>query len=124
MLSIQIDGINLQFLPPTEAVSGSGGGRPITERTAITGEIIPLRNPLPTSRRLTITAPAGFAISAADAAAIRALGDGPFSVTLSGYDPSGTFSGCVFEQPPRFPPTFDPRFVGYDLTLYIPQGGP
>lgn len=121
MLSIVIGGINLLYLPPTEAVTSTGGGRALTERTTLTGQVIATRAPLPASRRLTVTAPQGFAISAADAEAIRALGDAPFTVTLTGYEPSGTFSGCVFEEPPRFPPTSHPDYRGYALQIYIPQ---
>ncbi|WP_245745159.1 hypothetical protein [Deinococcus reticulitermitis] len=124
MLRLIIGGVDLAFLPPPEAVSVDGGGRPVSERVTLDGRIVATRSPLPASRRLTVIAPEGFAISAADAEAIRALGDGPFSVTLIGYEPGGTFGGCTFEAPPRFPLTRDPRYRGYELAIYLPQGGP
>ncbi|WP_272977108.1 hypothetical protein [Deinococcus geothermalis] len=123
MYSLIIGGVALDYLPPPDAVQIEGGGRAVSERTTLDGKIIATRPPLPASRRLTITAPQGFAISAADAAAIQAIGDQPFTVILRGYDPEGTFSGCVFVEPPRFPPTSDPRFRGYAMTIYIPQEG-
>lgn len=123
MYSLTIGGVTLRYLPPPDAVSAEGGARAINERVALDGRVIATRPPLPASRRLVINAPDGFVISAADAEAIRALGDGPFSVTLSGYEPSGTFGGCVFEEPPRFPPTSDPLYRRYAMTIYIPQAG-
>ena len=121
MFSITIGGVPLRFLPAKSGVSGSGGGRPVNERKTITGEIVATRSPLPESRRLIISAPEGYAITRADAEAIRALGTGPFDVTLTGYEPSGSFGGCVFEELPRFPP-ITAELVGYDMTIYIPQG--
>ncbi|WP_104990858.1 hypothetical protein [Deinococcus sp. NW-56] len=123
MYRMKIGGVDLRYLPAVDGVSLEGGGRPVAERVALDGRIIATRPPLPTSRRLTITAPEGFVISAQDAEAIRALGDGPFDVTLAGYEPSGTFTGCTFEEPPRFPPTSDPRYRSYAMTIYIPQQG-
>ena len=119
--SLTIGGVELAYLPPQAALGLEGGGRPISERVTVDGVIVATRPPLPASRRLTITAPEGFAISATDAESIRALADTSFSITLTGYEPSGTFSGVTFESPPSFPPTFDPRYRSYSMTLYIPQ---
>lgn len=121
MFSMKIGSIDLQFLPAAEGVTGEGGGRPITERTTVEGRVVALRPPLPAARRIRVTAPQGYAISESDAQAIRALGDGPFTLALTGYEPSGTFGGCVFEEPPRFP-RLAPGLVGYDLAVYVPQG--
>lgn len=123
MYRMSIGGVELHFLPAAEGVSVEGGARPVTERVTLDGRVIATRAELPTSRRLTISAPEGYVISAADADALRALeaGGEPFSVTLAGYEPAGTFTGCVFDAPPRFPSTSDPRFRGYDLSIYIPQ---
>ena len=119
--SMTIGGVALQHLPASEGVTGEGGGRAITERTTVEGRIIALRSPLPAARRIRVTAPQGYAISEADAQAIRALGDVPFTLSLTGYEPAGTFGGCVFEEPPRFP-YLAPGLVGYDLSVYVPQG--
>lgn len=119
--SMTIGGVALQYLPAADGVTGEGGGRAITERTTIEGRVVALRAPLPASRRIRIVAPDGYAISEADAQSIRALGGGPFTLSLTGYEPSGTFGGCVFDEPPRFPRRA-PGLVGYDLSIYIPQG--
>lgn len=118
-----IGGVSLRWVPPPDAVTTSGGGRPVNERKTIEGRIIATRSPLPESRRVQVSAPQGYVITAADAAAIQALGSGPFPVTFGpGYEAAGSYS-AYFEEPPRFPPTRHPEYVGYDFTLYIPQGG-
>lgn len=122
MYSMTIGGVSLTFLPAVDGVSGSGGGRPITERITIEGQIVATRAPLPASRRIRVTSPDGYAISRADADAIRSLA-GPFTVSLTGYEPSGVFAGCVFEEPPRFPPSRHPDYVHYDFEIYVPQEG-
>lgn len=122
MLQFKIADIDLDLLPPREAVTVSGGGRPITERTALDGSTI-LQRGQPVSRRLTVSAPQGFAIRAEHAAAISALAraGGFFTLTLRGYVLSGVYAGCLFVELPSFPPTADPRFTGYNFTLYLPQ---
>lgn len=123
MYSMTIGGVSLTFLPAVDGVTGSGGGRPITERTTIEGRIVATRAPLPASRRIRVTAPENHVISRTDAEAIRALAASVFTVTLTGYEPSGTFGGCVFEEPPRFPPSRHPDYVHYDFEIYVPQEG-
>lgn len=120
-LQMSIGDIDLDLLPPREAVTFSGGGRPITERTALDGSTI-IQRGRPVSRRLTVTAPQGFAIRTEHADAIYALARAGaiFTLTLKGYVLNGVYRGCMFVDLPSFPPTADPRFKSYSFTLYIP----
>ena len=123
MYAMIIGPVALSALPPPEAVTATGGGRAITERTAIDSRIITTRPAPPSARRITIQAPGGYGITAADALAIAAIGDAPFTLTLAGYDPAGSWSGCVFEEPPRLEPLPGaPGWRSYSLTIYAPQG--
>lgn len=124
MYELIIGGVSLRWVPPPDAVTTSGGGRPVNERKTIEGRIVATRSPLPESRRVQVSAPQGYVITAADAAAIRALGSGPFPVTFGpGYEAAGSYS-AYFEEPPRFRAIPNhPEYVSYEFTLYIPQEG-
>lgn len=121
-LQLALGDIDLDLLPPREAVSFSGGGYPITERTALDGGTIVQRQRYSVSRRLTVAAPEGFAIRAEHADAIYDLARWGtiFTLTIRGYVLNGVYRGCMFEGLPSFPPTSDPRFKSYDFTVYIP----
>lgn len=124
MYSMNIGGVELSLLPPAAGVTVSGGGRPVNERPTIEGRIVATRNPLSGSKKITVTTTDNYAISAADAAAIAALGDGPFTFSLTGYDGAGSYGGCVFEEPPSFPPVAGhPAYRRCNFTVYILQGG-
>ncbi|WP_019585216.1 hypothetical protein [Deinococcus apachensis] len=115
--------IDLDPVPPREAVTFDGGGYTTTERRALDGTIIRQRPGQPASRRLTITAPQGFVIRAEQADALFALAKGGarFTLVLRGYVLNGSYGGCTFEGLPKFPPTGDPKWRGYSIEIYIPQ---
>lgn len=123
MYSMNIGGVELSVLPPPSGVTVSGGGRAVSERPTIEGRIVATRSPAPGSKRITVSTPDRHVITAADATAIAALGDGPFSFTLTGYDGAGSYGGCVFEEPPQFPGVGHPAYRGCNFTVYVPQGG-
>lgn len=125
MLKLQLGSIDLSILPPREAVVSSGGGRAISEKVALTGDVVALRPAKNGARRLKIIAPQGYAISSTDADALAALASSgaAFTLTLEGYELSGTFAGCVFEGDARFPVLGVPAWRGYDMNLYLPQVG-
>lgn len=115
--------LDLDPVPPKEAVTFDGGGYTTAERRALDGSIIRQRPGKPASRRLTISAPQGFAIRAEHADALFALAKrgALFTLTLRGYVLQGVYSGCTFEGLPKFPPTGDPGWRGYAIEIYIPQ---
>lgn len=123
MYRMNIGGIELSLLPPPSGVSVSGGGRPVTERPTIEGRMVTTRPGLPGSKRITVSTPDQHVITAADAAAIASLGDGPFAFALEGYDGAGSYAGCVFEEAPQFPAVGHHAYRGCNFTVYVPQGG-
>lgn len=116
------DGIDLDWVPPREAVTFDGGGYTTTERRALDGTIIRQRPAQPASRRLTINAPEGFVIRAehADALFTLAKSGKHFTLTLRGYVLQGIYNGCTFEGLPKFPPTGNPAWRSYSIEIYIP----
>lgn len=123
MLTLIIGPVNLDPVPPRDAVTVEGGGRPVTEKVALDGTLLPLRPGRATSRRLTITAPQGFALLAEQTAALEALAKSGerFTVTVLGYVASGVFEGCLFADRPQFPPTRHPAWRGFQIQIYLPQ---
>lgn len=119
MYMINIGGVQLSLLPPEEAVTLSGGERPITERRTLSGAVIATRPARAGARRLVIEAPDTFVITQADADAIQSLPD-TWTLSITGFKLSGTFLGCTFEVPPQFPSDGD-GLCGYSLSIYIPQ---
>lgn len=123
MLQFKLGEIDLNPLPPLEAVSVTGGGRSVTERSALDGTLIVQRARKPSSRRLAVQGPDNYALLADQAEQIRVLaGAGTrFTLSLRGYELAGDFSGCFFEDPPSFPPFRDAHYRRFSFTIYIPQ---
>jgi hypothetical protein len=121
MLQLRIGTVDLDPVPPRDAVQRSGGGRAIGERVSITKDIIVQVEYL-SNRRLQIASPDDTWVIRADQAAqllaLQATAT-PFSVTLLGYEQSGTFPNCLFEGDAVFPPTVDPLYRRYSFTLYL-----
>lgn len=123
MLKFQIGNIDLNPLPPLEAVTVSGGGRAATERLALDGTVIVQRTAKPASRRLAVQGPDNYALLTEQTEQIRVLASGGarFTLSLRGYELEGDFTGCFFEDAPRFPRFRDARYRRFSFTIYIPQ---
>lgn len=119
-----IGGVAIRPALPTSDVTFEGGGRPVTETVTIDGTILGRLSPKRASSKLSVQLSGTNGMRRADAEALAALAatGEPFTVTLAGYEVSGTFAGCVFEDMPRFPPIPGSHdWVQARFTIYIPQ---
>lgn len=123
MLQFKLGTIDLNPLPPLEAVTVSGGGRAVNERLSLDGTVVVQRAAKPASRRLAVQGPDNYALLAEQTEQIQALANAGtrFTLVLRGYELSGDFTGCFFEEAPRFPPFRDALYKQFSFTIYIPQ---
>lgn len=124
MFQMIVDTVVLRVIP-TAAVTYEGGDRALSERTALDGRVIATRPLRASPLRITISAPGGFAISDAQAGALQSLFESgaSFDLTLTGYEPAGTYHNVTFAERPRFP-FVSAGWRGYQFTLYVPQETP
>lgn len=117
-------GVQVRPAFATTDVSFDGGGRSTTEIETIDSTLLTRRPSKPRSRKVTVNLQGTNGMRKADADALYALyaSGEPFTMTLNGYEVSGTFAGCAFEGEPKFPPIpGSALWVRANFTIYIPQ---